>query len=227
MIETYDDIEPFYTEGFLTSLLGDKGAGKTDFSLLLSEIAIEVGDRKIMTNIMCLENKNIKIVNNDVDYLKWFLKFRKNILFVLDETGVFANSKEAMSYIPRQLEKFILMMRHFRTAVIFINQREYSTLPVVRDLSNAYIWKTSKKTCIWEYEGRTIPVRNIRKTAIPFQTYSFAGFTFKLDWTILFNKLSSIDYTKALFKIKEIVSNEEQYYNKWYRKEMKQLGEAK
>jgi len=224
MIESYDEIEPFYTEGFLTSLLGNKGNGKTDYSLLLSEAAIQVGHCKMLTNILCQENKNIRIVTDDVSYLENFVKIRQKILLILDETGVFANSKEANTYIPRQLEKFILMMRHFRTAIIFINQREFSTLPVVRDLSNAYIWKTSKKTAIWEYEGRSISVRNIRATDIPFQTYSFAAFSFKLDWTLLFNQLSSIDYNKAILKMKEILANKEKYYSKWYRKELKQIS---
>jgi len=223
MIDNYDEIEPFYTEGFLTTILGNKGSGKTDYSLTLGEIAIIIGKKHLATNIFCQPFKHLSVIDDDVKFLRLFLKLKENILLTLDEGGIFANSKEAHQENPRQLEKFILMVRHLRTAVIYISHRPGVTLPTIRDLSNAYVWKTGKRNFIWEYEGRRIAVNNVRKTNIPYQTHSFASFTFKLDWSKIFRDVSSISYDKAMLKLQEILNNKENYYNRAWVKELRSM----
>lgn len=219
--DIHSELTAFYNEGNISIILGKPGRGKTDFGLTLSEIAIKLGHKKLFTNIYVVENKNIVRVCTDLDLLKLFLKYLKDILLLLDEAGIFANSKEVMTETNRYLEKFIIMCRHFRMAVIFINQRNQLNLPTIRELSYMTVEKHNKTNATIFIDDYMINTNNIRKTNILYQTYSWASFRFILDWDLIYNKITTIDYNQALLELKKIIKNPEPYYNNTYLKEIK------
>lgn len=99
---------------------GNRGTGKTDFSLRLAEDAKEDGCiSSIATNIISNE-PGIKHVNNFPD-LEYYLKFgsgRK--LYILDEAGAALPSNRWMSSLSVKILGVAQLIRHYKGRMFFI-----------------------------------------------------------------------------------------------------------
>lgn len=168
-------------------------------SNLLSGLKILKNPKKI-TKLL----KNYHVVHNDIEFLKEVIKHKKNIL-LLDETNLFSTSKRATTFDAVLFELVISCIRKFYSSMILIIQRYNNFLPLIRELSFCNINKVVKKQAIIELYpiNKVVSVVNIPKSPICFETHSFAGFDFLLDWYKLVSELKNLTDTDTLKFLKK------------------------
>lgn len=148
--------------------------------------------------------KNYHVVHNDIEFLKEVIKHKKNIL-LLDETNLFSTSKRATTFDAVLFELVISCIRKFYSSMFLIIQRYNNFLPLIRELSFCNINKVVKKQAIIELYpiNKVVTVVNIPKSPICFETHSFAGFDFLLDWYKLVSELKNLTDTDTLKFLKK------------------------
>jgi len=148
--------------------------------------------------------KNYHVVHNDIEFLKEVIKHKKNIL-LLDETNLFSTSKRATTFDAVLFELVISCIRKFYSSMILVIQRYNNFLPLIRELSFCNINKVVKKQAIIELYpiNKVVTVINIPKSPICFETHSFAGFDFLLDWYKLVSELKNLTDTDTLKFLKK------------------------
>lgn len=161
----------------------------------------------LLTGLKILKNpikitkllSNYHVVHNDVEFLKEVIKHRKNIL-LLDETNLFSTSKRATTFDAVLFELVISCIRKFYSSMILVIQRYNNFLPLIRELSFCNINKVVKKQAIIELYpiNKVVTVVNIPKSPICFETHSFAGFDFLIDWYKLVSELKNLTDTETL-----------------------------
>lgn len=157
--------------------------------------------------------KNYHVIHNDIEFLKEVIKHKKNIL-LLDETNLFSTSKRATTFDAVLFELVISCIRKFYSSMILIIQRYNNFLPLIRELSFCNINKVVKKQAIIELYpvNKVVTVVNIPKSPIIFETHSFAGFDFLLDWYKLVSELKNLTDKETLsFLRKQSKSNFAQF----------------
>lgn len=218
----------FYDEGNLTTISGTMGVGKTDYAFLLSYVAMRQGVtvlgnmqldvEKSIVGIAKLEGLNVIrdrkkilkflnnyiVIHNDIELLKECIKHKKNLL-VLDEANLFSTSKRAMTIDAITFELIISCIRKFYCSLILIIQRYANFLPMIRELSFLNISKVSKPVAIFEVFpiNKVVTLENICKSPICFQTHSFSGFDFLLNWYRLVSDLKNLSDEEALKFLKK------------------------
>lgn len=213
----------FFEEGNLVTISAAMGCGKTDFSLLLTYIAMKQGCRvlgnieldveKSIVAIARFENLNVihdrkkiikflsnyVIIHNDVELLKECIKHKKNLI-ILDEANLFSTSKRAMTIDAVTFELIISCIRKFYASMILVIQRYANFLPMVRELSFLNISKVSKPVAILEIFpiNKVATLENIPKSPICFQTHGFSGMDFLINWYRLVSDLKNLSDEEAL-----------------------------
>lgn len=147
---------------------------------------------------------NYHVIHNDIEFLKEVIKHKKNIL-LLDETNLFTTSKRANTFDAVLFELIISCIRKFYSSMILIIQRYNNFLPLIRELSFCNMNKVVKKEAIIELYpiNKVVTVVNIPKSPICFETHSFAGFDFLLDWYKLVSALKNLSDTDTLKFLKK------------------------
>lgn len=137
--------------------------------------------------------KNYHVIHNDIEFLQEVIRHKKNIL-LLDETNLFSTSKRATTFDAVLFELVISCIRKFYSSMFLIIQRYNNFLPLIRELSFCNINKVVKKQAIIELYpiNKVVTVVNIPKSPICFETHSFAGFDFLLDWYKLVSELKNL-----------------------------------
>lgn len=220
----------FYNPGNVTVITGLMDDGKTDLGLKFAEIGLYQGTR-LITNVLVSTNPNIKLIQNDVDLFTYLLDNREHITtIVLDEAGVFASSKRSGGLTAIYLDSFVYLIRKFNAVLFYIVQREMSALKSIREVTNHWVHKISKKEANVQWKGYNIRMHNVPRTVIPFETRAIASFRFKLDIERIWEELSGIPLDDMYEKLEYIISNEKKWYNKKYReyliKTEKDMAEA-
>lgn len=230
-----------YNEGSLTTISGNMGSGKSDFSNLLSYIALKKGYH-ILSNIhldvkntiaelivfesklnsddklnlgLALKKvehhkeindmiKRYHVVHNDIEFLTEVIKHDKNVL-ILDETNLFYTSKRALTNDAILFEMFISAIRKFYCSMILVIQRYGNFPPMARELSFCNISKVTLKESLFEIYpvGKCFTVVNIPKSPIRFETHSFSGFDFLLDWYKLISDIKNLSDNEVLSFLKK------------------------
>lgn len=192
-------------------ITGDRGAGKTDISMLFSEILInEVQGWQIITNIY-LEQKydNITHISNAVEMFLFLAKSDKKCFVVLDEAGLIASGKKSMSSANINLEMFIDLIRKFRVCLAFITPDQKNVAPKIRNNYDLWIHKNTKKTGyarLNNERSRPLFLKDIPATSIRFDTFNLAGFYFNVDmqtFGLELSKFHSQEYKNKVIEILE------------------------
>ena len=113
---------PYYDPGSLSIISGRMGAGKTDYSLRLVEIAMKKAKGiQIISNIaMKKKVKNYHFTNNLMGLLDQMVKVNHGLL-VLDEAGIFGSSgSSGLKRETGQWEQFIKLSRKFGLATLCV-----------------------------------------------------------------------------------------------------------
>lgn len=197
-----------FDEGVIITIYGNPGSGKTDFGLSLLRFA---PNKNIGINVKT-DLKNAIIIHNDIELFNLFLKYRNNIIFFIDEAVLIANAKEALSKEAKNIDVLMAMIRKLRASAVWVIQRNELMNKTIRDLSSILIYKPTKDKSEWDIEGDVVIMDNIpgsKYMGIKYDTYSFAGFTFKLNLKKLFNKLAEMDeYEDSIKLLEEIASKD-------------------
>jgi hypothetical protein len=231
-----------FQEGSLTTVSGNMGSGKSDFSNMLSYLALKQGYhilsnihldydnsvkelikfeseflnsediKNLLTGIRLVKNhksiddmlKRYHVIHNDIEFLCEVIKHKKNIL-ILDETNLFYTSKRALTNDAVLFEMFISTIRKFYCSMILVIQRYGNFPPMARELSFCNISKITIKEGLFEIYpvGKCFTVVNIPKSPIRFETHSFSGFDFLLDWYKLISDIKNLSDNEVLSFLKK------------------------
>ena len=182
LLHFFKQIKIYYPKNPIVLIYGNPDTGKTDFSLLISEILLENRIiHKVGTNIKTYNANNFRILKNTLE-LKEFLNEPGRKLFCLDEAGIHLYGRDAMKKLNKYIVKTAFLCRKFKTCIHFILQD-----PNVIDkhilkspLINCAIEKVDKKNAIFysNVKQEIYVLNNIPRTSINFDTYDIASFEF-------------------------------------------------
>jgi len=165
---------------------GRMGLGKTDFSLFLCETLL---NRKLVdtvgTNIEVVDPRFIKITSM-TKLEKWLAASKQRKLFVLDEAGIYIDSRNPFSQLNKRIRKVAMLLRHYHAKFMVITQREKDLESTIRDLISAKIEKIGLKTAIVTspiFGDEEIVLSNIPQTTIPFDSYKISEFSLTEELT--------------------------------------------
>jgi hypothetical protein len=197
-----------FTEGKIGLIDGTMGSGKTDFACTLMEALIKKKQFKIITNIIFLKQEPNIITCSTAKKLLLNLVETDKTVVVLDEAGLWFSSKEGMTKGNRQLEKLIMLIRKFRSNLIFIAQSYRYIPPIVKDFYTIRASKTGK-TVMRIYirnNGKHMEdkIRDVWPTSLSFDSYSIPYFDFDINLEKLFNSVATIPSNQ----IKEVMKEE-------------------
>lgn len=153
---------------------GQRGTGKTDFSLKLAEDAKQDGCiSHIATNIHCEEGQGIKHIDNMPD-LEHFLKFSSGRkLFILDEAGAALPSNRWMSALSVKMLATVQLIRHYKGRIFFIAPSKDF---IVRHLQNTEIMD-----CVIEKKGLQVATVKNYLTKEKYNLYEIPGTSVKFS----------------------------------------------
>lgn len=195
-----------FDEGTLTLVWGTMGSGKTDYSWLIDKRATDLG-MKILTNkkdVKCHKKViNYDRIESDIHFFNLFLKYRRNLLTGLDEANLWQSSKDAFQDQEKQLERFVSIIRHFRSALYVVIQRKSNLLPMLRELRTWEIKKITQKMYYAKNskgeEAFYTDTPTIKDYNVNFKTYTFSNFKFYLNIKKLVKQISEgKDYNEQL-----------------------------
>ncbi|RLI44542.1 hypothetical protein DRO69_07135 [Candidatus Bathyarchaeota archaeon] len=161
---------------------GRMGKGKTDFSLLLSELALQNRWVKhVATNIKVFDSRFIHITNL-ADLKKWLKHDRRKKLYVFDEASSNISRRTPMAKLNRQIIDLAFKLRKYKAHLIFVAVSRGvvdSTFEAIPDLVLGEFQKISKDKAILSTQlyDDAIIFYNIPGTTMQFDTYDIAPFT--------------------------------------------------
>lgn len=196
----------FIDEGNIILVYGDPGSGKTNFVI---DLLTFYPDNNIAINLKT-DLPRATFIHDDIEMLNYFLKYKKKIIFIIDEALIVASAKEPSSKTTKNIDILLAMIRKLRACIIWIIQRGELSAMSIRDLASTIVYKPNQKTAIIQdgsnqYEFENIP--SCTELGVSYETYSFSGFEFKLDLRKLFNELSKFEeYDESIKRLEEIAS---------------------
>jgi hypothetical protein len=177
----FDILNPILQrDGFIIYVSGAKEKGKTDFSLLLAEIAYLKKFRvKIATNIETESYMIEKQIVNLPDLKEW-LQESKRKLFILDEAGLSIPKLRFMSTMNIEIMKILQMIRHYDSGFIGIapSTKNIDSTFMNTDILDAHIRKVTKTLAyVKDYlQNDTYYLEGIPRTSINFNSKHIAEF---------------------------------------------------
>ena len=216
-----------YTPKFLAPaksiyIVGDRGSGKTDMALWLSQLCLDTTEWDVFTNIYLDKTNDIDYnnrfidlshVNTGTNLLRKLALTNKKCVVIIDEAGIHASAKLSSSRENRNLGFMIDLIRKFHVLLMFITVHEDEAIKKIRDRYDLKITKLSLKKAML-YKGgrrRTRPslMENIPKTDILYDTLSIAGWNFDIDMLLLSRALADYHSNEYREKIIEFLDNPE------------------
>lgn len=170
-------VDRFYKPDAPTAFIrGDRGAGKTDFAILLAELGLQMDKiDTVLTNIACEYDRVTKYT-----VLQERLQDTKDrVLFIYDEAGVSADSRTPMSKLNRKLKKLGRLARKYHLSLIIISQRYSDVDKALRNIVNVRVKKLGKKRAMLDFTHDKYPevfVTSVPGTGIEFDSYDIAPF---------------------------------------------------
>ena len=170
--------ELFHYPAPVILVCGRMGTGKTDFSLLLAEMALMYGwVEEVATNIKVDDPRFTQITSLSA-LEAWLNKDTSRKLFILDEAGIHIDARNPLSAINRKFRHMVFLLRKKRAKLIVVTQRWEDIDAAVRDLILCLVFKISKQHAVIEsfVSDDFIEVFDVPKTSIRYDTYDVAEF---------------------------------------------------
>jgi len=165
-------------------ILGRRGSGKTDFSLLVAEILAFLNIiRYFATNTRVYASPfEIVRITNLEDLELWCRDNKGKKLFIFDETGTSLRRRTPMSRLNIKLLDNLQILRKYKLNMIFIapHEKYMDNAALGSDVIDAVFHKyRNKKVALYrdEMENFTLSISNIPRTSIDFDTWDVAPFT--------------------------------------------------
>jgi len=163
-------------------ITGRMGRGKTDFGLLISELALHFGWVKhVATNIKVFDERFTLVTDYGMLHSWMYLNMNKK-LFTFDEASSNIPRRTPMAPLNRKIGDLAFKLRKRRGHLIFIAVSQKlvdSIFETIPDLVLGEFERTSKTTAIFKSDlfEEPITIRNIPPTTVKFDTYDIASFT--------------------------------------------------
>jgi len=163
-------------------ITGRMGRGKTDFGLLISELALFFGWVKhVATNIKVFDERFTHITSY-AELMSWMKLNMQKKLFTFDEASSNIPRRNPQAPLNKKITDIAIKLRKYRGHLIFIavsQQLVDSIFEYIPDLVLGEFYKLNETTAVFKSQifGDPIIVRNIPPTTVKFDTYDIAPFT--------------------------------------------------
>jgi len=167
-------------------IFGRRGSGKTDLSLLITEILHVFNEiNHFATNIKVFNTPfQIEYITNLVDLTEWCEKTKGKKLFVLDEAGRAFQRRTPMAKINVEFINQLQILRKYKLSAIYVtpNERYLDSTALGSDILDGVFTKLSfknRKLALYEDQLERFVLRlwEIPPTNIKFDTWDSATFT--------------------------------------------------
>lgn len=172
----------FSKGSIVTFISGRRNTGKTDLSLLISEILYDYGVMKYLsTNIKVTESDiPIGFIDNLQDLEFWCRDNRGKKLFVLDEAGKSFRRRSPLSKINIELIDNLQVLRHYSLSLLFIAPagRYIDKTLFGTDILDLSIEKYNLKNALWfnHLVEESFMITDIPQSRVKFDTYNISTF---------------------------------------------------
>jgi len=172
----------FQTPAPIIFVTGRMGKGKTNFSLLLCEIALMMRWVKhVATNIKVYDDRFLRITSfSELD--SWLKVDKQRKLYDFDEASSNISRRTPLARLNRQIIDLAFKLRKYRAHLIVVAVSRGlvdSTFEAIPDLVLAEFEKLSKYKAVLKSQlfDDAIILHNIPSSTIKFDTYDIAPFT--------------------------------------------------
>jgi hypothetical protein len=172
----------FHVPAPIIFVTGRMGKGKTDFSLLLCELALQNRwVKQVATNIRVFDSRFVHITSLP-ELSNWLKLDRRKKLYVFDEASSNISRRTPMTKLNRQIIDLAFKLRKYRGHLILVAVSRGvvdSTFEAIPDLVLGEFQKLSKDKAILSTQlfDDAIIFHNIPRTTVQFDTYDIAPFT--------------------------------------------------
>ena len=161
---------------------GRMGKGKTDFCLLIGELALQYGWVKhVATNIKVFDERFLHITSW-AELENWLKLDRRKKLYIFDEASSNISRRTPMAQLNRKIIDLAFKLRKYRAHLLLAAVSRGlvdSTFEAIPDLVLGEFQKITRETAILQSDlfDDLIVIRNIPPTTVKFDTYDIAPFS--------------------------------------------------
>ena len=161
---------------------GRMGKGKTDFCLLIGELALQNRwVNHVATNIKVFDDRFVHITSW-AELENWLKLDRKKKLYIFDEASSNISRRTPMAQLNRRIVDLAFKLRKYRAHLLLAAVSRGlvdSTFETIPDLVLGEFQKVSRETAILQSDlfDDLIIIRNIPPTTVKFDTYDIAPFS--------------------------------------------------
>jgi len=161
---------------------GRMGRGKTDFCLLVGELALQYKwVQHVATNIKVFDERFLHITSW-AELENWLKLDRRKKLYIFDEASSNISRRTPLAQLNRRIIDLAFKLRKYRAHLLLAAVSRGlvdSTFEAVPDLVLGEFQKISRETAILQSDlfDDLIFIRNIPPTTIQFDTYDIAPFS--------------------------------------------------
>lgn len=169
-------------------IFGRRGTGKTDFSLLISEILSAEGlVQHFATNIKIYKSPfHIEHIENLEDLTVWAKNNKGKKLFILDEAGRSFARRSPMAKMNVEIIKQFQIIRKYKLSFLLVtpHQKYIDSTALGSDVLDGVFQKTGfrlQKNILYvdRLEGFRLRIWKLPATSVDFDTWDSADFTLK------------------------------------------------
>ena len=168
-------------DGFIMFIEGNKGDGKTNFSMYLTEVCYHLNFREHFASNIPTDCEYIRMIDNYPALKNWLENEKGKKLYVLDEAGKHVKRMRFMTEQNVQIMDLLQLIRHYDTGFIGIapSAKYVDSNFLNTDLLDARIRKESKTFATINdfHSHKTYPFKNIPKTSIVHDDKHISTFT--------------------------------------------------
>ena len=161
---------------------GRMGRGKTDFCLLIGELALQYGWVKhVATNIKVFDERFLHITSW-AELENWLKLDKRKKLYIFDEASSNISRRTPMAQLNRKIIDLAFKLRKYRAHLLLAAVSRGlvdSTFEAIPDLVLGEFQKISRETAILQSDlfDDLVVIRNIPPTTVKFDTYDIAPFS--------------------------------------------------
>jgi hypothetical protein len=196
-------LAPFLASGGFGFVTGAPGTGKTNFTVLLMELALSMGIG-VATNIKMIGSpEGVFMTRSFKDLLKYSLdnlKKGKFTIAFLDEVAQYFSRKRAMSKGYVNMEKMLFLLRKVGCNLVAIVQRPEDVASVIVSFSTIHYQKTKKNTMIVKRNESVYSIKGVPAADLKYDTLDPASFIVDVDMDALHDHIASMPPDADVFQ---------------------------
>jgi hypothetical protein len=188
-------LAPFLASGGFGFVTGSPGTGKTNYTVLMMELALSLGIG-VATNIKMKDApEGVFMTRSFKELLKYSLdnlKKGKFTIAFLDEVAQFFSRKRAMSKGYVNMEKMLFLLRKVGCNLIAIVQRPEDVASVIVSFSTVHYQKTKKNAMTIKMDDKLYTIMGVPAAHLKYDTWDPASFVVDVDMEALHDHIASL-----------------------------------